>query len=111
MRPADPLMGGSAPAAPKTSGPWQPTFTEVPVRARAVAEPQLDHARSGRGQACAYQNPMLVLSEPRVKVAGHDEGAFASDPTLLVGDAQLIESSVPAGVRELAAAVRSAERT
>ena len=41
-------------------------------------------------------------------ISDYVEGAFATDPTLLLGYAQLHEAAIPAAVAELAGAVRDA---
>ena len=40
-------------------------------------------------------------------ISDYVEGAFAQTPTLLLGYAQLTEPAIPAGVAELAAAIRA----
>ena len=53
-------------------------------------------------EACAARRVSIST------ISDYVEGAFATDPTLLLGYAQLHEAAIPAAVAELAAAVRDA---
>ena len=53
-------------------------------------------------EACAARRVSIST------ISDYVEGAFATDPTLLLGYAQLHEAAIPAAVAELAAAVREA---
>ena len=53
-------------------------------------------------EACARRRVAIST------ISDYVEGAFAADPTLLLGYAQLHEAAIPAAVAELAAAVREA---
>ena len=56
----------------------------------------------GRAPECERRRVAIsTLSDYR-------EGAFAQEPTLLLGYAQLHEAAIPAAVAELAAAIRAA---
>ena len=53
-------------------------------------------------EACAARRVSIST------ISDYVEGAFATDPTLLLGYAQLHEAAIPAAVAELAAAIRAA---
>ena len=70
-------------------------------------------ARDGHAGARRSRRRRCWRRAPRRRVAistisDYVEGAFAADPTLLLGYAQLHEAAIPAAVAELAAAVRDA---